>query len=798
VFARHRASVYLVALAAAALGGCSGAHARYSAHMASGQSYYAAGDFTKASVEFRNALQIEPNDVSARLMIGQVAERLGRPQQAFSLYQSVVDSQPDNLDARTDLARVLLFGGSAQQAMKVIEPALARRPDEPTLLALRAAARSRLKDGSGAVEDAEHALKLAPLNVQAIQVRAGLFKSDGDIAGATTLVSEAIEQLPVSRELHEALVDLYLLGNKPALAEAQMRTLIALAPRQPRYRYLLANHLAQTGRLDAAQKVLEQAVAALPNDDQIKLGLVDFISTQRTRGEGERVLRDFIAGAPKEYDLRLGLGALLEHSGSIKEAMDEYAEVVRLDAKGPKGLIARDRLAEIAIAQGRTRDALDLVQKVLQGNPRDPDALKLRAGMELDRGDPAAAVVDLRAVLRDQPHDLTSRRLLAKAYEVNAEPALAEEALRAGIDLDPADSSLAIDLAQLMLHEQDLDAAVGVLEAAIKNAPRNALLMDALGRADLAKRDYAAASREADALKSLRPDSADGFYLAGLIAEAQAHPNEAQHEFERALAVQPRTLDVLSALAHLQVSRGNLAQAVALVKGAAEREPSGFSFNLLGEIYVLQHNFSGAEDAFTHATQLSPRWWVAWRGLGAARYSASDAAGAIAAYTQAIKVAPNESQPVNELATIYVARGRTDDAIGCYDAWVSRNPRSQVAANNLAMVLVTYRGDQRSLDRARDLTAGFAASSDANLLDTNGWVHFKRGEYDQALAVLEHATQRAPDSREIRYHLAMAELRAGLTERARSDLETAVAGSADFSGVHEAQAALAALQNPRG
>jgi Flp pilus assembly protein TadD len=115
-------------------------------------------------------------------------------------------------------------------------------------------------------------------------------------------------------------------------------------------------------------------------------------------------------------------------------------------------------------------------------------------------------------------------------------------------------------------------------------------------------------------------------------------------------------------------------------------------------------------------------------------------------------------------------------------------------ANNLAMLLVTYRKDRPSLDRARDLTADFVSSADGKLLDTNGWVRVKRGEFADALPVLGRAVERAPNSREIRYHLAMAELYLGQTDRARADLETALAGSVKFYGSDDARITLASLK----
>jgi Flp pilus assembly protein TadD len=114
------------------------------------------------------------------------------------------------------------------------------------------------------------------------------------------------------------------------------------------------------------------------------------------------------------------------------------------------------------------------------------------------------------------------------------------------------------------------------------------------------------------------------------------------------------------------------------------------------------------------------------------------------------------------------------------------------------MLLVTYKKDQASLDRARDLAAAFASSNNGTLLDTNGWVHFKRAEYTAALPVLEHAVERAPNEKRIRYHLGMTELRLGETGRARFNLEAALEGSSKFLGSDEARTALAALNDSTG
>jgi cellulose synthase operon protein C len=113
-------------------------------------------------------------------------------------------------------------------------------------------------------------------------------------------------------------------------------------------------------------------------------------------------------------------------------------------------------------------------------------------------------------------------------------------------------------------------------------------------------------------------------------------------------------------------------------------------------------------------------------------------------------------------------------------------------------LLVTYKTDKASLDRARDLTSAFAMAQDSALLDTNGWVRFKRHELQDAAAVLERAATRSPDSPVIRYHLGMTELQLGLKDRAQSNLEMALSGTARFPGADDARVALASLKARSG
>ena len=88
----------------------------------------------------------------------------------------------------------------------------------------------------------------------------------------------------------------------------------------------------------------------------------------------------------------------------------------------------------------------------------------------------------------------------------------------------------------------------------------------------------------------------------------------------------------------------------------------------------------------------------------------------------------------------------------------------------------------------------FATSSVVAYLDTHGWVRFKRGEFTQAVPVLERAVSELPESKVLRFHLGMAQYKNGQRDQAISNLEKALDGGAKFSGADEARSVLSQLK----
>jgi tetratricopeptide (TPR) repeat protein len=796
---RSVARALIVVTVAVLVSGCGGAQSRLASHMKRGQAYFQAGDVAKAGVEFRNAMQIDPKDAQARLMAAETQEKLGQLRGAYGLLQSVVEDHPDNIAARTALGRLLVTAGDAKQALEIVKPAMVVKPNDAALLAIRSAAKSSLKDAVGARADADHALAIDPRNEDAIDLRAGLYRQDGDLPAAIKLVSDAAAAQPAVPGFHQVLINLYAAANQTALVEGQLRALVKLKPDQLSYRAQLAMFLSRSKRLDDAQKVLDEAVTALPGNDEVKLMRVDFLVQQRSHNAGEQALRDYIQADSDNYTLRLALGGLLDRFGESTKAISVYEDLVHSAGTEAPGLQARDRLAAIAASEKREEDAQRYLAQVLKVSPRDNAALAIRGQLELNHGDSTGAIADFRAVLRDQPRDPTINRLLAQALVAHGDAVLAEEPLRTAMDAAPTDSAVRLQLAQLLFDQQHPDQGLELLQAGVKAMPTDNALNEALVHVNVSQKDFVAAAKAADDFRQAKPNDAAPYLLASSIAHAQNRLDDEQTLLEKALSIQPHGYDVLASLVHLQTRRGEGAQAISRLQGMMAANPKDALMpNLLGEVYLQQKQFKAAQQVLAVAITNQPKWWMPYRNLALARVGADDISGAIEAYQNGLKVAPGEAVMLADMGELYQRAGRLDEAMKLYDGWVAQDPKSQIAANNLAMLLVSYHSDKASLDRAGALTAGFATAGNGDLLDTAGWVQFKRGEYSQALPVLQRAAQLMPQSHEVHYHLGMAELRSGQADRARADLEAALAGSSRFFGEEDARAALATLKNRAG
>lgn len=134
--------------------------------------------------------------------------------------------------------------------------------------------------------------------------------------------------------------------------------------------------------------------------------------------------------------------------------------------------------------------------------------------------------------------------------------------------------------------------------------------------------------------------------------------------------------------------------------------------------------------------------------------------------------------------------GRQSEAIARYETILEIAPDNIIALNNMAWIF-----DEKNDDRAADYArrAYEAAPGRPEVVDTYGWIMLRKGNHEQAVALLSKAMGGAPDNPDIRYHFASALVKAGDNLGALRELETILDGDSIFPSRVDAEALLQTL-----
>jgi len=222
---------------------------------------------------------------------------------------------------------------------------------------------------------------------------------------------------------------------------------------------------------------------------------------------------------------------------------------------------------------------------------------------------------------------------------------------------------------------------------------------------------------------------------------------------------------------------------------------------LLGETHRAQREGKLAEAAHLKAIELEPRLAGPYLRLGGLYAASGQFDDALAKVAEALKGNPNNAGALRLGGTIHEWRGAIPKAREFYEKVLALNPRFAPAANNLAWILSEHGSDK---DNALTLaqTAKEQAPEDPHVTDTLGWIFYRRGVHQRALALLKDSAAKLPCNTMVQYHLGMVSAQLGDKEAARQALSIVAAATTPFPGQDEAKKALAAgsglaIQHPR-
>jgi putative PEP-CTERM system TPR-repeat lipoprotein len=756
-----RGRVLAVLLAVAVITACSAPTAEEQLNAARGA--IAAGEARTASIHLKNLLQRQPNNVTARALLGQVSLALGDAAEAEHNFEIALQLGGDANELRMPLLQAQLnqrkFAQVLSQSESAIEAATAPAERVP-LLAMRGAAHRGLGQLTDAEADYRAALALDPKHALSRNELSAVLFQNGQVAEARA-------------------------------------TLAALLAEQPTY----VPGLLLSGSIEAAARNYDVAVKAFEKVlmlEQERPSGVPYVSALLQLTDTQLAQRQVDAAAANAAKL-LGLVPNSPDASYLQARIDLERGDLAAAERRLEGLVATHAdywaayvlLGVVKINQKQMGQAEMYLRRAANGNPHDARARLLLAELYIRRD----SVDGARSVIDDSPlaNDVLFLAQAGRASLEAGQPALAADYFRRSEQRKPATLRELVDVTSVYVAAGEVERAVRVLQSASLDGPEGQrvanylLTLVQLRSGNLAAADAAAGSladpgpetlnlRGAIAARAGNAERGSEFFRQALaakpdyipamlnlarVAVAQHRPDAAAEQLARVLEIDPLQLNAIFGMVQLAADRRDFAEAEVWLARAPE---STLRWQLAGDLHFARGKFDDALDDFTRAFALRPTADLALKSYAAAK-QAGRAQPEAALVTWAAEH-PGDARVNFVLASSAADRGDVDEAQRRYEAVLKVDEKHAAALNNLAW-LYSERGDPRALDLA--VRANIAKPHDPSILDTLGWLHVRRGEAAEGLVLLQEAVGLKADQPDIGYHLAVALSDSGQVHQA-SDL----------------------------
>ncbi|MCZ6675671.1 MAG: tetratricopeptide repeat protein, partial [Candidatus Poribacteria bacterium] len=277
---------------------------------------------------------------------------------------------------------------------------------------------------------------------------------------------------------------------------------------------------------------------------------------------------------------------------------------------------------------------------------------------------------------------------------------------------------------------------------------------------------------------------------SGFIARFSAENLDLKKHFKRASAASSAQTN----LATLYLFKGWPDKGVEACDLALKRHKSNpIALYIKGKALMQKRELDQAVTQFQQLNRLAPQFAPAHYELAEIFVAQKSPEQAIREYQKVIALSPKDSLVHLRLGAVYELEGKDQDAVNAYKQVIALAPDSAIGYNQLAY---HYGEKAQNLDDALSLVqkAVQLAPKNGAILDTLGWVHFKRGNYTEAVERLKQAIQGIPYSSTIRYHLGMAHFKSGDTQNALDEFQNALRISQQFPESDETKAMIQQIE----
>ena len=634
------------------------------------------------------------------------------------------------------------------------------------------------------------ASELDPKNAENRTRLARCYVATGHFDDANKEALKVLEQAPDDGDALIALTEAARNKENVEAAEEQLQKF----PKKNGGAFHLAsaNLFFTKGDLAAAGNALQQALAADPKSSEAHLALANLHLFQKDLKEAGEEFKKAADLAPVRSIERVKYAEFKWHSGDADEVRKVATEMTK---QAPDYLPGWIWLAEVAYKDKKYDEALSLLENVFGRDADYLEGCRLQGDVLVAKGDSKKAAEVFERLDQTYPNVPLLKYKLARAYLANNNMNQATLALDQAVSINPDYDDAVLLLAQVNLATGHGDKVIEPLNRLLRKRPdlNNAALALAGAYGSLERFDDAAAVLENQA--KLTPNDPQLAIALGLTYRQAKRNDEARQAFERASQLTPNNPFPVDQLIELDLLDKHFDAARQRVRSQFQKTPNPtIEHYFEGKILAAEGKWDLAEAELQRAIQLDPNLAAGAYDLLAQSYLARNKLPEAANQLQALLAKDANNTPtLMTLALVYDRMKDYPKAGDTYEKLLATQPNFVPALNNLAYL---YTEHLNNLDKAYELAskARQLQGQDASVGDTFGWVLYKRGDYQQALPILQESAQKAADNPEVQFHVGMAAYMMGQTDLARVALKKAVGGAKDFPHKDESNRRLALLE----
>lgn len=749
--------------------------------------YSSQRDRAGAEAAVDKALSLDPRNVRALVMKGDLVRSSQGLEKALPLFNQALQIDPMSLEARLERAATLTDLQRHPEALADLQRIDKVAPDLPLSLYLQAVMKVRerkFEDAEALMTRTKGMLNNFP---PAMMLQGVIAYERGNLQQAQSSLRDVTRIAP-NHTLAQRLYAMTLMRMGDADgAIGAAKPLLAKEPNDGRLLALLASAYARKGDYNEAEKYLEKAVEADPQQSALKTQLA---MTRVAQGENMAAVRDLeevLKEDPTSLQALMMSSLVKMRSGDFKSALLSADRLVKAH---PDLAIGYNLRGAAFLGQNKLKEAESNFRAAVQKNPNYHEARRNLAQLLVADGRLVDARRELMRALEADGQNAKTLMALSDVARAEKKPDEQIDWLKKAVATNRDAIAPRLRLIQAYLDGKKNQLALSEANAMNRDFPNNPAALEAIGRTQLAAGDPGAAAATFERLAKAAPNDVNARILHARALVANKRVEAARRTYTMALNLKDQNVtQVYLDLMGLEAREGKFNEAIAHAKALKARYPkSAVADRALGDLYMGNKQWDQAIASFEAVRKQGGLDQTLALSLAQAYTYAKKQDQAVSVLNELLKKEPKNAPARIALADINIRAKRLPQALAQYDALDERSRNSPGVLNNMAWIYGQLK-DKRAIPTAEK--AYKLAPKAAEVQDTLGFLLVEqRVDVKRGLSLIQQAVKARPDNPDMRYHLAVALNANGQRAAAQQELENILSKHKSFDSLAMAQQTL--------